>query len=101
MPPRARNAWTRTIGQLLAILGAAVVLGLAVGQPWLVVTLAALGIVAWHYWKLRGVLQRLTARTRMPPPMGEGVWNELDRLLHRSQSDVRARKRRLLEMLRA
>ena len=101
MPPRARNAWTRTIGQLLAILGAAVVLGLAVGQPWLVVTLAALGIVAWHYWKLRGVLQRLTARTRMPPPMGEGVWNELDRLLHRSQSDVRARKRRLIEMLRA
>ena len=101
MPPRARNAWTRTIGQLLAILGAAVVLGLAVGQPWLVVTLAALGIVAWHYWKLRGVLQRLTARTRMPPPMGEGVWNELDRLLHRSQSDVRARKRRLIDMLRA
>ena len=101
MPPRARNAWTRTIGQLLAILGAAVVLGLAVGQPWLVVTLAALGIVAWHYWKLRGVLQRLTARTRMPPPMGEGVWNELDRLLHRSQADVRARKRRLIDMLRA
>ena len=101
MPPRARNAWTRTIGQLLAILGAAVVVGLAVGQPWLVVTLAALAIVAWHYWKLRGVLQRLTARTRMPPPTGEGVWNELDRLLHRSQSDVRARKRRLIDMLRA
>jgi two-component system phosphate regulon sensor histidine kinase PhoR len=101
MPPRARNAWTRTLGQLAAILGAAVVFGLAIDQPWPVVTVAALGVVAWHYWKLRGVLERLTARTRLPPPQGDGVWNELDRLLHRSQADVRARKRRLIDMLRA
>ena len=32
--------------------------------------LAALGVVAWHYWRLRGVLRRLTARQRMPPPHG-------------------------------
>jgi two-component system phosphate regulon sensor histidine kinase PhoR len=101
MPPRARSAWTRTLGQLAAILGAAVVVGLIVKQPWPVVTVAALGVVAWHYWKLRGVLERLTARTRMPPPTGDGVWNELDRLLFRSQSDMRVRKRRLIEMLRA
>ena len=101
MPPRARNAWTLTLGQLAAILGAAVVVGLIVSHPWPVVTLAALGVVAWHYWKLRNVLARLTARTRQPPPQGDGVWNELDRLLHRSQADVRARKRRLIDMLRA
>ena len=101
MPPRARSAWTRTLGQLAAILGAAVVVGVLVRHPWPVVTAAALGVVAWHYWKLHGVLDRLTARTRMPPPTGEGVWNELDRLLHRSQSDMRVRKRRLIEMLRA
>ena len=101
MPPRARSAWIRTLGTLAAILGAALVVGLLVRQPWPVVTFAALGVVAWHYWKLRGVLQRLTARTRLPPPTGEGVWNELDRLLHRSQTDMRARKRRLIEMLRA
>ena len=29
------------------------------------------------------------------------MWNELDRLLHRSQQDMRARKKRLIEMLRA
>ena len=29
------------------------------------------------------------------------MWNELDRLLYRSQADMRARKRRLVEMLRA
>jgi len=65
------------------------------------VALGALAVVAWHYWKLRGLLRRLTARQRLQPPTGDGVWNELDRLLHRSQADMRARKRRLIDMLRA
>jgi len=101
MPPRARLTWTRTLGQLAALLGGAVVVGLLVGYPWPVVTIAALGIVAWHYARLHDVLSRLSAGKRIQPPTGDGVWNELDRLLHRSQSDVRARKRRLIAMLRA
>ncbi|GHE35638.1 phosphate regulon sensor histidine kinase PhoR [Vulcaniibacterium thermophilum] len=101
MTPSARSAWFRTLGQLGLILLGAAVAGLLVGRPWPVVTLAALGVVAWHYLRLRRVLVRLTARQRLPPPAGEGVWNELDRLLHRSQSEMRARKRRLIEMLRA
>src|SRR3546814_145634 len=64
-------------------------------------TVAALGIGAWHYWRLRGVLLRLAARQRVEPSGGKGVWNELDRLLHRSQEEMRGRKRRLVEMLRA
>ncbi len=101
MPPRARSAWFRTLGQLALILVAAAVLGLAVGHPWPIVTIAALGVVAWHYWRLRRVLVRLTARQRLTPPLGQGIWNELDRLLHRSQAEMRGRKRRLIEMLRA
>lgn len=101
MPPRAQNAWLRTLGALAALLGAATLLGLAIGYVWPVLTVAALGIVAWHYWKLRDVLLRLTARQRLSPPKGEGIWNELDRLLHRGQTDMRTRKRRLVEMLRA
>jgi two-component system, OmpR family, phosphate regulon sensor histidine kinase PhoR len=101
MPPRARSAWFRTLGQLLLVLAISLALGFAIGQPWPALTLGALAIVAWHYWKLRGVLQRLTARQRLAPPTGEGVWNELDRLLHRSQTEMRTRKRRLLDMLRA
>ena len=101
MPPRARNAWFRTLGQLGLVLAGALVLGLLVGQAWAVLAVAALGVVAWHYWKLRGVLLRLTARQRFEPPQGDGVWNELDRLLHRGQSEMRGRKRRLLDMLRA
>ena len=82
-------------------LAAGLLVGLLLGQPWPTLTVAALGVVAWHYWKLRHVLLRLTARQRLEPPQGVGVWNELDRLLFRSQSEMRARKRRLLAMLRA
>jgi len=101
MSPEARNAWFRTLGQLALVLVVGLGIGLLAGQPWLALTIAALGVVAWHYWKLRNVLLRLTARRRLAPTTGEGVWNELDRLLSRSQSEMRARKRRLLAMLRA
>ncbi|MCM2337922.1 MAG: phosphate regulon sensor protein PhoR, partial [Lysobacter sp.] len=101
MPPRTRSAWLKTLGQLTLILLGAAAVGMAIGHPWPVITLAALGVVAWHYWRLRNVLLRLTARQRLAPPLGEGVWNELDRLLYRSQSEMRSRKRRLIEMLRA
>jgi len=101
MPNDARSAWLRTLGQLALALVAALVVGLAIGRPWPALTIAALGVVAWHYWKLRGVLLRLTARQRRAPAAGIGVWSELDRLLHRSQQEMRARKRRLIDMLRA
>lgn len=101
MPPRTRSAWLKTLGQLTLILLGAAAVGMAIGHPWPVITLAALGVVAWHYWRLRNVLLRLTARQRLAPPLGEGVWNELDRLLYRSQSEMHSRKRRLIEMLRA
>jgi two-component system, OmpR family, phosphate regulon sensor histidine kinase PhoR len=101
MPRNARSAWTRTLGQLLLTLALALLLGLALGNLWPVLTVAALAVVAWHYWKLHAVLLRLTSRRRLPPPRGVGVWNELDRLLNRGQADMRERKRRLVEMLRA
>ena len=71
MPPRARSAWFRTLGQLALILAAAAVAGWLIGYPWPVITGAALGVVAWHYWRLHDVLTRLTARQRMTPPLGE------------------------------
>ena len=101
MSPDARIAWFRTLGQLVLVLGVGLLLGLLVGHPWPMLTLAALGVVAWHYWRLRRVLVRLTARQRLQPARGIGVWNELDRLLYRGQTEMRSRKRRLLAMLRA
>lgn len=101
MPPRTRTAWFRTLGQLLLALVAAIAIGLAVGHVWPVVAVTALAVMGWHYWRLRGLLMRLTARKRLAPPLGDGVWNELDRVLHRGQLEKRGRKRRLIEMLRA
>src|SRR3546814_19109367 len=82
MPFHARTAWTRTLGQLAIVLAVALLAGMLVGYPWQVLTDAALGIVAWHYWRLRGVLLRLAARPRVEPTGGKGVGNELARLLH-------------------
>jgi len=91
----------KTLAQLALVFTAAAVVGVLTGFPWQALTLAALAVIAWQYWQLRGVLLRLTARQRLEAPQGTGVWHELDLVLHRSQSEMRARKRRLLDMLRA
>lgn len=101
MPPRIHAAWTRTLLQLALVLAGAAVVGGLVGHAWMALAIAALGVVAWHYWKLWDLLRRLTSRSRVPPPEGDGVWQATDRLLHRGQQDMRARKRRLIAMLRA
>ncbi len=101
MPPHLRAAWRRTLQVLAALLAGATLLGLAIGQAGWVLAATALAVLAWHYWRLRRVLLGLTARRRWEPSRGSGAWNELDHLLHRSQTEMRARKRRLLDMLRA
>ncbi len=101
MPPDARTAWVRTLAQLGLVLAAGLGIGLLIDQPWPALAVAALAMLAWHLWQLQGMLSRLAARQRPRPPAGGGAWRELDRLLQRRQADMRARKRRLLEMLRA
>jgi len=101
MPPRLRSAWRRTLLAQCGLLLAAIVAGIAIGHVGAVLAAAALGMLAWQHWRLRRVLQGLGARQHQEPGRGQGAWNELDRLLHRSRAEMRARKRRLLEMLRA
>ncbi|TCT24335.1 phosphate regulon sensor histidine kinase PhoR [Thermomonas haemolytica] len=100
MPSIPRHAWFRTLSQLLLVLAAGLLAGLALGQPWPALAITALGVVGWHYWRLHRLLQRLAARQRLVPH-GNGVWSGLDALLYRGQTEMRARKRRLLAMLRA
>jgi two-component system phosphate regulon sensor histidine kinase PhoR len=99
MPEHIRSAWFKTLGTLAMLLTLAVLAGLLIDHIWMALALGALAILAWHYWRLRRVLQGLTARQRWEPASGTGAWNELDRLLHRSQAEMRARKRRLVDML--
>ncbi len=101
MPSITRPVWLRTLAQLALVLAAGLGVGFALGHPWPALALAALGVVGFHYWRLQRVLQRLAARQRLRPGGGSGAWNELDTLLYRGQTEMRARKRRLLAMLRA
>ncbi|SEK71951.1 two-component system, OmpR family, phosphate regulon sensor histidine kinase PhoR [Pseudoxanthomonas sp. GM95] len=101
MPKHLRSAWNRTLFRLATLLVIAAVGGWLAGAFWEVLAIGSLCVVVWQFWRLRAVLRRLTARERLQPADGDGVWNELDRLLHRGQMDMRTRKRRLLAMLRA
>ncbi len=83
------------------MLAAALVVGLLLGQTGLALAIGALCVLAWHYWRLRRLLARLGARQRQPEVFGNGVWNELERQLRANQDGMRARKRRLIAMLRA
>lgn len=98
---RLAGTWWRSLGRLLALYAAALLLGLLLGHPWPAIALASVGVVAWHYWRLAKVLRRLTARRRQPAPRGRGVWDDFEGLLHRAQAEMRGRKHRLVDMLRA
>ena len=100
MPNHIRSAWFKTLATLIILLLVATLVGWLGGHIWLGLAVAALLALAWDYWRLRRVLGRLTARRRWEAPRASGAWNELDRLMYRSQTEMRARKRRLIEMLR-
>ena len=95
------ESWKRAIAQLFALFVVALVVGWAIGYLWMPLALVSMGVVAWHYFRLWRLLTRLTGRRRLPPARGNSVWSEAEDLLHRRQDDMRNRKRRLLEMLRA
>ena len=102
MPPTDQTPWQRTLAGMAVVLGIAVLAGLAVGQPWPALALAALVLLGAHLWRLRRIMHLLDARMRLPPPRpGGGVWTGVERLLHRARSEVRGRERRLVEMMRA
>ncbi|HEV2606469.1 MAG TPA: phosphate regulon sensor histidine kinase PhoR [Xanthomonadaceae bacterium] len=101
MPLFPGESWKRAIAQLFALYIAALLLGWAIGQVWMPLALVSMGVVGWHYWRLWRLLARLAGGRRLQPASGNSVWSEMEGLLHRRQNDVRSRKRRLLDMLRA
>ncbi len=101
MPIFPGESWKRAIAQLLALYVAALAIGWAIGRIWLPLALVSMAVVAWHYWRLWRLLERLAGGRRLQPAQGSSVWSEMEGLLHRRQGDVRNRKRRLLDMLRA
>jgi two-component system phosphate regulon sensor histidine kinase PhoR len=101
MTARVHTVWLRSLGTLVLLLALAAGIGIAIGHAWLSVALASLGALAWQQWKLRALLLHLVSRRRSDASRGNGAWSEVDALLQRSQAEMRAHKRRLLDMLRA
>ena len=102
MPPTLKTSWQRTLATLATVLALALLAGLALGQPWPALAVAALGLLAVHLLRLRRIMGVLDARLRLPhPPAGGGAWSGMERLLHRARSESRGRERRLVEMMRA
>ncbi len=64
MPRHIRSAWLKTLATVAAVLLFAGLVGWLSGHLWLCIALGALATLAWHYWRLRSVLRRLTARQR-------------------------------------
>lgn len=101
MPLRSRLAWNRTIGELILLVALAAGVGVWIGYPWQLLCAALAGVVIWHYWRLRVILTRLRSRRRSAPSVGDGIWNEFDRMLYRGQTESRHTRKRLLQLLRA
>ena len=101
MPADNRRAWSGTLARSALLLLVPTVVGASVGYAWPALALAAIALLAWNGWQLRRVLQRLQMRKRPPDALGNGAWQQFDRLLDRNQDETRARNRRLLAMLRA
>ncbi len=101
MQRNLRSAWTKTLTQSALLLGTAACLGALAGAAWPALAVTALGLLAWHFWRLRRLLNRIHSRQRLPRAPGNEVWDVLDNLIALNQGQTRARKRRLLDMLQA
>ncbi|HSR64575.1 MAG TPA: phosphate regulon sensor histidine kinase PhoR [Xanthomonadaceae bacterium] len=95
-----RAARSTTLLRLGLVLAVALAAGLLAGQPWAALAIAAVALLGLDAWHLQRLVARLQSRRRVVPA-GSGLWGELDRQLDRGQREMRARKQRLLGMLRA
>ena len=97
-------AWRQSLIRLLiAYAFAAAVgywLGGAIGLAW-AWALATAGVAARAYFRLYRVLRFLDWRKQLRTVDGQGLWAALETLIHRRQTENRARTRRLIRILRA
>ncbi len=96
-----RLAWRQTLLRLVLLYAIAGVIGWWSGQlPWVLLIVTAL-VAARGYWRLFRVLRFLDWRRQLRTVHGQGLWAALETLIHRRQTETRARARRLVGLLRA
>lgn len=93
--------WRHTLIRLGLFVAAVAIPAALLDAFWAGLALATTAIAGWSLWRLSRVLDRLRHQRRFTAPEGWGAWSELDALLYQRQRETRARKRRLMGMLRA
>ena len=96
-----RLAWRQSLLRLALLYALAFAIGWWSGYlPWVLLVVTA-GVAARGYWRLLRILRFLDWRQQLRTVHGQGLWAALDTLVHRRQTETRARTRRLVGLLRA
>jgi two-component system phosphate regulon sensor histidine kinase PhoR len=96
-----RLAWRQSLLRLALLYALAFAIGWWSGYlPWILLAVTA-GVAARGYWRLLRILRFLDWRQQLRTVHGQGLWAALDTLVHRRQTETRARTRRLVGILRA
>jgi two-component system phosphate regulon sensor histidine kinase PhoR len=96
-----RLAWRQSLLRLAMLYVLAFAVGWWSGYlPWVLLAATA-AVAARGYWRLLRILRFLDWRQQLRTVHGQGLWAALDTLVHRRQTESRARTRRLVGILRA
>lgn len=94
-------AWRQSLIGALLLYGLAIALGLWTQYlAWALLAATTL-LAGWAYWRLYRVLHFLQWRQQLHTAHSYGLWGTLETLIHRQQTENRARTRRLVRLLRA
>lgn len=93
------NPWSAEIWRIIGLLFGGLMLGLAIGNVFLVLFIMAAGYIVWHARQLRRLEAWLVHSKKMQPPEGFGVWEEVFHRLYLLQQRNRSRKKRLANYL--
>lgn len=96
---------THTLGwRTLFFLGggllAGVIIGHAFDNAWCGLAIAALLLLAWHYWHMRQLAYYLWHEKRFHPPAARGAWGIVFDGLYRLQLRYRGRRKELARLLK-
>ena len=94
-----RNPWPLVFQRTLGILALAAALGLLIGQTLAAITVAALGLLAWHLLHLYRLERWLNSDAEARAPRPDSIWHHVHWHCYRLQRRNRKRKRKLKRML--
>ncbi|WP_440997688.1 phosphate regulon sensor histidine kinase PhoR [Arhodomonas sp. SL1] len=94
-----RNPWPEAWLRLVAVVAAALLVGLLLGRPWLVLSLVLLAWIVRQGWLLMRLERWARRGQRMPPPELPGLWGDLAGQLERHRRGQVRRRHGLVALL--